>query len=81
VHQWFPDVCRQERFVYAEFCNSERRWTNRFVLWLKELKLETDYGRKTLDLLIAQCEDLRAQQLNMMKELERYLNISHHLLN
>ena len=54
---------------YAEFCNSERRWTNRFVLWLKDLKLETDYGRKTLDLLIAQYEDLRAQQLNMMKEL------------
>ena len=39
------------------------------MLWLKDLKLETDYGRKTLDLLIAQYEDLRAQQLNMMKEL------------
>ena len=55
--------------IPAEFCNSGRRWTNRFVLWLKDLKLETDYGRKTLDLLIAQYEDLRAQQLNMMKEL------------
>ena len=44
-------------------------WTNKFVLWLKRLDLETDYGRKTLDLLIAQYEDLRAQQLKMMKEL------------
>ena len=46
-----------------------RTWTNRFVLWLKGLKLETKYGKKTLDLLIAQYEDLRGQQLKMMKEL------------
>ena len=55
--------------IPEEFCRPGNTWTNRFVLWLKDLKMETDYGRKTLDLLIAQYEDLRVQRLNMMKEL------------
>ena len=55
--------------IPEEFQRPGCTWTNKFVLWLKRLDLETDYGRKTLDLLIAQYEDLRAQQLKMMKEL------------
>ena len=55
--------------IPEEFCRPGRTWTNRFVLWLKSLELETAYGKKTLDLLIAQYEDLRGQQLKMMKEL------------
>ena len=55
--------------IPEEFCRPGRTWTNRFVLWLKGLDLETEYGKKTLDLLIAQYEDLRGQQLKMMKEL------------
>ena len=55
--------------IPEEFCRPGNTWTNRFVLWLKDLKMETDYGKKTLDLLIAQYEDLRVQRLNMMKEL------------
>lgn len=55
--------------IPEEFQRPGCTWTNKFVLWLKRLDLETDYGRKTLDLLIAQYEDLRGQQLKMMKEL------------
>ena len=55
--------------IPEEFCRPGRTWTNRFVQWLKGLELETEYGKKTLDLLIAQYEDLRGQQLKMMKEL------------
>ena len=40
--------------IPEEFCRPGRTWTNRFVLWLKGLDLETEYGKKTLDLLIAQ---------------------------
>ena len=55
--------------IPEEFQRPGCAWTNKFVLWLKGLELETDYGKKTLDLLIAQYEDLRAQQLKLMKEL------------
>ena len=55
--------------IPEEFCRPGRTWTSRFVLWLKSLELKTAYGKKTLDLLIAQYEDLRGQQLEMMKEL------------
>lgn len=55
--------------IPEEFSRPGTSWTNRFMLWLRGINLETDYGKKTLDLLISQYEDLRAQQLKMMKEL------------
>ena len=60
--------------IPEEFARPGRTWTNKFLLWLKGLDLETEYGKKTLDLLISQYEDLRAQQLKMLKELRE---ISH----
>ena len=46
-----------------EFANSKSHWSKRFVQWLREVELTTEYGRKALDLHIEQLLCLRDRLL------------------
>jgi len=46
-----------------EFASPYSHWSKRFVQWLRELELSTEYGRKTLDLHVEQFVRLRAMLL------------------
>jgi transposase len=47
--------------------HSTGNWSKRFLKWLREVKLSTEYGRKTLDLHIEQFVRLRAMLLQEMR--------------
>ena len=46
-----------------EFADSNSRWSKRFIQWLHEVELTTEYGRKTLDFHIEQLLRLREMEL------------------
>jgi transposase len=57
-----------------EFANPYTHWSKRFVQWLRDLELSTEYGRKTLDLHIEQFTRLRDMQLQeamLIRQLSR----------
>ena len=58
----------------AEFANSKSHWSKRFVQWLREVELTTDYGRKALDMHIEQLLRLREmllQETRIIRQLSR----------
>ncbi len=57
-----------------EFAKPSSHWSKRFVQWLREIKLSTEYGRKTLDLHIEQFMRLREmllQETRIIRQLSR----------
>ncbi len=60
--------------IPEEFASTSSHWSKRFVHWLRELELSTEYGRKTLDLHIEQFTRLREmllQETRFIRQLSR----------
>lgn len=56
------------------FMNPNGAWTKRFLQWLREVELSTEYGRKALDLRIEQLDRLRGmllQETRIIRQLSR----------
>ena len=57
--------------IPTEFMRPGACWNKRFVLWLKSVEANTQYGKQTLDFLIMQYEALRNQRLEMIRALRK----------
>jgi len=57
--------------IPEEFLNPSRHWSKRFIAWLTDARTMTDSGRRALDLMILQLEDLRHQKLEIMRALRK----------
>jgi transposase len=60
--------------IPEEFTSHYTHWSKRFVQWLREVELSTEYGRKALDLHIEQFMRLREmllQETRLIRQLSR----------
>lgn len=53
-----------------EFESSGSHWSKRFMLWLKTIPMASVSGKQTLDVLIRECESLRANILDTTKKVQ-----------
>lgn len=55
--------------IPKEYTEPFSNWSKRFILWLREVQMNTSSGRDTLNLQIEQLEALRKQKLMMTRKL------------
>lgn len=55
--------------IPSEFVVPNSCWSKRFIAWLKEIQTLTPSGRRAIDILIGQLEDLRRQKLEITRAL------------
>lgn len=53
---------------------SDRRWPKRFICWLRALDMNTEEGKKTLDIMLDALEDLRKRMLANTRALRSLSN-------
>jgi transposase len=53
---------------------TKSHWSRRYIQWLKEIKFQTDEGRKALDIQIDRLLSLREKLTELIKELRKLSN-------
>jgi transposase len=57
--------------IDESFMNPQSHWSNRFMIWLESIDLGEESGKEALNVLIAECKNLRISILNVTKQVRK----------
>lgn len=57
--------------IDQSFMNPQSHWSNRFMIWLESIDLGEESGKEALNVLIAECKNLRISILNVTKQVRK----------
>jgi transposase len=57
--------------IDESFMNPQSHWSNRFMIWLESIDLVEESGKEALNVLIAECKNLRISILNVTKQVRK----------
>jgi transposase len=57
--------------IDESFMNPQSHWSNRFMIWLERIDLGEESGKEALNVLIAECKNLRISILNVTKQVRK----------
>lgn len=53
------------------FSNNKTHWSRRFIEWLRTIKLKEDSVNEALEIIIAECENLRQSKLKILRQIKK----------
>jgi transposase len=57
--------------IDESFMNPQSHWSNRFMIWLESIDIGEESGKAALNVLIAECKNLRISILNVTKQVRK----------